>query len=114
MSKIIVLMGAPGSGKGTQGHLIHKKFGWPQISTGNILRVIANEKTPLGVQVAAIQQRGDLVSDEILADVVRARTSDGDCDDGYILDGFPRTITQGEMLEELAREQGRLILPFYV
>lgn len=112
--KIIILMGAPGAGKGTQAQRLMATFGWPQISTGDILRAIAKEDTPLGRQVKKIQSLGDLVSDEILADVVRSRTSQPDCRHGYILDGFPRTVTQSEMLEQLAEEQGRDIVAIFV
>ena len=112
--KIIVLMGAPGAGKGTQARILRERYGWPQISTGDILRAIAKEDTELGREVARIQKAGDLVSDAVLADVVRARTKQSDCNSGYILDGFPRTVPQAEMLEELAREQGREIIAIYV
>ncbi len=112
--KIVLLMGAPGAGKGTQGQMLEKAFGWPQISTGDILRTIARQDTDLGREVARIQKAGDLVSDEILASVVRERTSQPDCANGYILDGFPRTIVQGQMLEGLAREQGLEIIAVYV
>lgn len=112
--KIIILLGAPGAGKGTQAKMLVQRFGWPQISTGDILREIAKADTELGREVARIQRAGELVSDSILADVVRDRTAKADCNDGYILDGFPRTIAQAEMLEGLAREQGREIVAVYV
>src|SRR4051812_45365111 len=112
--KIIVLLGAPGAGKGTQALKLMKQFGWPQISTGDILRTIAKADTDLGHEVARIQHAGELVSDKILADVVRDRTAKQDCNGGYILDGFPRTIAQAEMLETLAREQNREIVAIYV
>lgn len=86
----------------------------PQISTGDILRVIAKQDTDLGREVARVQKSGRLVSDEVLADVVRERTVQPDCEHGYILDGFPRTISQAETLETLAREQDREILALYV
>jgi len=112
--KIIVLLGAPGAGKGTQAQRLRERFCLPQISTGDILRSIAREETDLGRQVRRILEAGDLVSDEILADVVRARTGQTDCDGGYILDGFPRTVTQAEMLDGLAGEQDRDIKAVYV
>jgi adenylate kinase len=112
--KIIILVGAPGAGKGTQAHMLEEHFKWPQISTGDILRAIAKADTELGHEVARIQAAGDLVSDAVLADVVRDRTSKPDCEGGYILDGFPRTIAQAEMLEDLAHEQGREICAVYV
>jgi adenylate kinase len=113
-NKIIVLLGAPGAGKGTQAKILTERFGWPQISTGDILRAIAIEDTPLGRNVADIQRRGELVSDDVLADVVRERTSAADCANGYILDGFPRTLPQAYLLEDLARAQGREIVAIYV
>jgi adenylate kinase len=113
-NKIIVILGAPGAGKGTQAKILTENFGWPQISTGDILRAIAKQDSPLGHQVAEIQKRGEFVSDDILADVVRDRTSQPDCANGYILDGYPRTLPQGYTLDELAREQGREIVAIYV
>ncbi len=111
-------MGAPGAGKGTQARLIAEKSGYPQISTGDILREIAQQETPLGREIKEIQASGRLVSDEVLADVIRERTSRPDCARGYILDGYPRTLNQAELLEELAKEQGKevklikLVVPF--
>lgn len=113
-AKIVILLGAPGAGKGTQAQMLQERFGWPQVSTGDILRAIAKTDTDLGREVARIQKAGDLVSDAILADVVRHRTSQPDCSGGYILDGFPRTIAQAEMLEGLAREQDREVQAVYV
>jgi adenylate kinase len=113
-AKIVILLGAPGAGKGTQAQMLQERFGWPQVSTGDILRAIAKTDTDLGREVARIQKAGDLVSDAILADVVRHRTSQPDCNGGYILDGFPRTIAQAEMLEGLAREQDREVQAVYV
>ncbi len=104
---IVVLMGGPGSGKGTQARMLHERIGWPHISTGDMLREIAREDSPLGHEVARIQAAGELVSDAVLADVVRDRTSHDDCSRGYILDGFPRTFAQGETLDALATEQNR-------
>ncbi len=86
--KIIILLGAPGAGKGTQAKMVVERFGWPQISTGDILREIAKTDTDLGREVARVQHAGELVSDAILADVVRDRTAKADCKGGYILDGF--------------------------
>ncbi len=106
MSKIIVLMGAPGAGKGTQARLLEERRGWPQISTGDILRAIGKEQSPLGEEIRAVQASGRLVSDDLVIRVVRDRTSREDCKSGYILDGFPRTTAQAAMLENLAVEQG--------
>lgn len=110
VGKIVVLLGVPGVGKGTQARMLQEKFNWPQISTGDILRRMAKSDTPLGREIRQTQAAGKLVSDEILADVVRARTSEEDCKDGYILDGYPRTLKQAEQIEKLAKEQKRDIV----
>src|SRR5215510_4034 len=107
MSKIIVIIGAPGAGKGTQSRLLSEKYGYPQISTGDILREMARVDTPLGQKVKETMAAGRLVSDEILAEVIRTRTSQPDCNNGYILDGYPRTLNQARLLEELALKQGK-------
>ena len=109
MSKIVVMMGAPGAGKGTQARLLAEKFGYPQISTGDILRQMAKEETPLGREIRETQAAGRLVSDEVLAEVILARTSQPDCRDGYVLDGFPRTLDQVRLLEDLAKRQRKEI-----
>ncbi len=103
MSNIIVLMGAPGAGKGTQARLLRERLGLPQISTGDIFRALAQTSTPLAEEVRAIQQAGRLIPDELVIRVVEDRTAQDDCRNGYVLDGFPRTAAQAEMLEELAR-----------
>jgi adenylate kinase len=107
MSKIIVLMGAPGAGKGTQARLLQHRLGLPQISTGDMFRALAEMQTPLAEEVRAIQRAGDLIPDELVVRVVEDRTAQEDCLNGYILDGFPRTAAQAEMLEELAVRQGK-------
>jgi adenylate kinase len=109
MSKIIVIIGAPGAGKGTQSRLLSEKYGYPQISTGDILREMARDATTLGQKIKETMAAGRLVSDEILAEVIRARTSQSDCANGYILDGYPRTLNQANQLEELASKQGKQI-----
>jgi adenylate kinase len=109
MSKIIVIIGAPGAGKGTQSRLLSEKYGNPHISTGDILREMARAETPLGRKVKETMAAGLLVSDEILAEVIRTRTSQPDCSNGYILDGYPRTLDQAHLLEELASQQGKQI-----
>src|SRR3979409_859688 len=107
MSKIIVLMGAPGAGKGTQARLLQQRLGLPQISTGDMFRALAETRTPLAEEVRAIQQAGELIPDERVIRVVEDRTAKDDDRNGYILDGFPRTAAQAEMLEELAARQNR-------
>ena len=114
MSKIIVLMGAPGAGKGTQARLIQERHGLPQISTGDIFRALGKEETPLAVEVREVQASGKLISDELVIRVVRERTEREDCRNGYILDGFPRTTGQAAMLEKLANEQGHEIVAVLV
>ena len=107
MSKIIVLMGAPGAGKGTQARLLQERQHLPQISTGDMFRALAETQTPLAEEVRAIQQAGRLIPDELVIRVVEDRTAQEDCREGYILDGFPRTAAQAEMLEELAARQNK-------
>lgn len=110
MGKIIVIMGAPGAGKGTQARLLSDRFGYPQISTGDILREMSQAETSLGRELKEILASGRLVSDEILAEVILERTSRADCARGYILDGFPRTLKQAQLLDELAERQGHDVL----
>src|SRR3954471_8931265 len=109
MAKIVVLMGAPGAGKGTQARLLEERLGVPQISTGDMFRALAKTETPLAEEVRAVQAAGKLVSDDLVIRVVEERTNREDCRNGYILDGFPRTTAQAAMLEKLAVEQGNRI-----
>src|SRR5437667_8039046 len=103
MSKIIVLMGAPGAGKGTQARLLQERLRLPQISTGDMLRALAIE------DIHTTQASGRLISDDVVIGIVKSRTAGDDCRNGYVLDGFPRTTAQAEMLEELAAQQGKSI-----
>jgi adenylate kinase len=114
MSKIIVLMGAPGAGKGTQARLLQERRRLPQISTGDMFRAMKQAQTPLAEQLRAILASGALVPDELTIQVVEERTSQPDCRDGYVLDGFPRTTAQAEMLERLAAAQGKGLLAVLV
>jgi adenylate kinase len=109
MAKIVVLMGAPGAGKGTQARLLQERLGLPQISTGDMFRELAKAATPLAEEVRALQAAGKLVSDDLVIRIVHERTGREDCKRGYILDGFPRTTAQAAMLEKLAVEQGNKI-----
>ncbi len=109
MNKIIVLMGAPGAGKGTQARLLQERLGLPQISTGDMFRALKEARTTLAEEVRAIMEAGQLVPDDLTIRVVRERTGREDCKHGYILDGFPRTPAQAAMLEKLAAEQGKRI-----
>jgi len=98
-------MGAPGAGKGTQARLLQERLHLPQISTGDIFRSLKTAQTPLAQEVREIMERGQLVSDELTIRLVKERTAQDDCKDGYILDGFPRTPAQARSLEQLAAEQ---------
>jgi adenylate kinase len=110
MAKIIVLMGAPGAGKGTQARLLQERLHLPQISTGDIFRSLKNADTPLAREVREIMERGQLVPDELTIRLVKERTAQDDCRNGYILDGFPRTPAQAATLNQLAVEQGNEII----
>ncbi|MDX6614201.1 MAG: adenylate kinase [Blastocatellia bacterium] len=107
-------MGAPGAGKGTQARLLQEHLHLPQISTGDIFRALAREKTPLAEEVLGVQAAGKLISDDLVIRVVRERTADEDCRTGYVLDGFPRTTIQAEMLEGLALDQGMEIVAIVI
>lgn len=96
----LILLGAPGAGKGTQAAFITERFGIPQISTGDMLRAAVKAGTLLGQQAQKIMEAGALVPDEIMLGVVRERLSAPDCAKGFLLDGFPRTIAQAEGLEK--------------
>jgi adenylate kinase len=109
MSKIIVLIGAPGAGKGTQARLLEERRGIPQISTGDMFREMKKADTPLAHEVQEIMASGKLISDELTYQIVKDRTSREDCAGTYLLDGYPRTAVQAEQLEELAAEQGKEI-----
>src|SRR3989475_4201704 len=106
MSKIIVLMGAPGAGKGTQARLLQERLGLPQISTGDILRALAEQETPLAHEVREIQQSGRLIPDDVVIRVVEERTARDDCRGGYILDGFPGPTVHAERVERPAARAG--------
>ncbi len=95
----VILLGAPGSGKGTQGELISKKYGIPKISTGDILREAVKNRTPLGLKAKEKMDKGELVDDEIIIGIVKERISKNDCKKGYILDGFPRNLNQAKSLD---------------
>ena len=102
----LILLGPPGVGKGTQAKILVEQLGIPQLSTGDILRQAIANKTPLGVQAKAIVDRGDLVSDEIVNGIVSERIDQPDCVNGFILDGFPRTIPQADALGAMLTGKG--------
>ena len=105
----IILMGPPGAGKGTQATRIIDAFHLPHISTGDIFRENISKGTELGLKAKAIIERGDLVPDDLTIDLVKSRLSQDDCKDGYLLDGFPRTIAQAEALKAMGPEIGRAV-----
>ena len=97
----IILLGGPGSGKGTQARFITEKYGIPSISTGDMLRVAVREGTPLGIEVRKVMDKGGLVSDDIILGLIKERIYHTDCKNGFLLDGFPRTIAQAEGLDAM-------------
>ncbi|MBP0623868.1 adenylate kinase [Cupriavidus consociatus] len=96
----LILLGAPGAGKGTQAKFICEKFAIPQISTGDMLRAAVKAGTPLGVEAKKVMDAGGLVSDDIIIGLVKDRLKQDDCKNGYLFDGFPRTIPQAEAMKE--------------
>ena len=94
----VILLGAPGAGKGTQARYITEQYNIPQISTGEILRAAIRKRTPLGLKVEQVMARGELVDDETIINLVKERISEPDCATGFLLDGFPRTIPQAKSL----------------
>ena len=96
----LILLGPPGAGKGTQAKMLKEKFGIPQISTGDILRKAVQEESELGKQAKTYMDAGQLVPDDLVIGLIKVRTREMDCQRGFILDGFPRTIVQAEMLCE--------------
>ena len=99
----LILLGAPGAGKGTQAEFIQSKLGIPSISTGNLLRTAIAEGTELGKKAASYMESGSLVPDELVLDLVRERVAQPDCAKGMIFDGFPRTVAQAEALDKVMK-----------
>ncbi len=102
----LILLGPPGAGKGTQAKILVDTFGIPQLSTGDILRSAIAAKTPMGLAAKEVMDRGDLVSDAIVNGIVSERLDAADCQPGFILDGFPRTIAQAEALGAMLADKG--------
>ena len=105
----LILFGPPGAGKGTQAQFLVARYGVPQISTGDMLRAAVKSGTELGIKAREIMQQGGLVSDEIVMGIVEERLAQADCREGFVLDGFPRTLLQAEMLEALLSRLGRTV-----
>ena len=103
----LIFLGAPGAGKGTQAREVSKHFAIPQISTGDILRDAVKKQTPLGVSARVKMEAGELVPDEVVCGIVEERIAEPDCQMGFILDGFPRTIPQAEFVGQMLQTKGR-------
>jgi adenylate kinase len=97
----LILLGPPGAGKGTQAKMMIDRYRIPQISTGDILRAALKERTPLGLKAKEYMDKGLLVPDEVVIDIIQVRLKEADCRDGYILDGFPRTVAQAQALDKV-------------
>lgn len=97
----LILLGAPGAGKGTQAEIISEKYNIPTISTGNIIRAALKNGTEMGLKAKAYTEQGKLVPDDVVIGIIRERLAQGDCANGFILDGFPRTIPQAEALDKM-------------
>ena len=95
----LILLGAPGAGKGTQAQYLTSKYSIPQISTGDMLRAAVKAGTPLGIEAKKVMDAGDLVSDDLIIGLVKERVAQSDCENGYLLDGFPRTIPQADAMK---------------
>ncbi len=106
---VLILLGPPGAGKGTQARMLEDRFGLVQLSTGDLLRAAVAAGTEAGKAAKAVMEAGDLVSDEIVIAILRDRLADADCASGVILDGFPRTTVQAEALDALLAESGQKI-----
>jgi adenylate kinase len=109
----IVLLGPPGSGKGTQAKRLEERHRLPHLATGDMLRAATLSGSALGLRVKAIMDRGDLVPDGVMSEMIRLRTGEPDCARGFILDGFPRTVPQAEALDRMLAER-RLALDFVI
>lgn len=105
----LVFLGPPGAGKGTQANLLSKRFGLPQISTGEMLRAAVSAQTPMGLKAKQCMDAGALVPDDVVIGIVEERLADKDCSQGFVLDGFPRTVAQADALKVMLRRTGRSV-----
>ena len=105
----LILLGPPGAGKGTQAKMLTERFSIPQISTGDILRAAVKEGTPMGRKAKEYMDAGGLVPDEVVVGIVRDRLLAADCDNGFILDGFPRTVAQADALQDNLQEMDKAL-----
>ncbi len=110
----VILLGPPGGGKGTQGELIEKKYGFPKISTGDCLRREVQEKTALGEMAKAEMNQGELVNDDIVIEVIKQKIFQPDCKRGYVLDGFPRNVGQARRLEEIEEKRPEIVIDIHL
>ena len=105
----LILLGAPGAGKGTQAEVICKVLNIPAISTGNILKAAMKNETPLGLKAKSFIESGQLVPDDVIIDIVKSRIQEDDCKNGFLFDGFPRTLAQAEALDQMGVSIDRVI-----
>jgi len=106
---VLLLLGAPGSGKGTQAKFLVETLGIPQLSTGDMLRSAVKAGTKLGQEAASFMQKGALVPDSLVLGLISERVSQADCKNGFILDGFPRNVAQADALEDVLKKSGKKI-----
>ena len=105
----LILLGAPGAGKGTQAEIISEKYGIPTISTGNIIRAALKNGTEMGLKAKSYMEAGQLVPDEVVIGIIQDRLKEDDCKNGFILDGFPRTIPQAQALEDMGVQIDKVV-----
>ncbi|MGN1418098.1 MAG: adenylate kinase [Acutalibacteraceae bacterium] len=105
----LIFLGAPGAGKGTQAEVVSKKLAIPAISTGNIIRAAVKEQTEMGIKAKDYIEKGQLVPDDVVIGIIKERLAQDDCKDGFILDGFPRTVRQAQELDDMGVEIDRVI-----